>query len=142
MKNLKHFIIASLVIGCSIFVATSYGVTKEQVIKRYLNGLKKGDVKEILSLFEPNGTVISTSKGKLTAEKFYSAFLPHVTQAKVKLSNFYYSSASKDNIAAKFHFAFSLDDGKSEQGEFVDEFIFYPHTQKLSQVIMFENLKF
>ena len=115
---------------------------REQVTKQYIQDLQKGDYKDITQLFEKNGIVVSTSRGKFNAKEFFYSFLPNIASANTELHQFFISDTDIDRISARFHFSFKLKDGEEGNGEYVDEFIFSHNSTKLLAVYMFENLKF
>jgi hypothetical protein len=115
---------------------------REQVIRDYILDLEKADYQGITSLFTENGSVISTSRGKVLAYDFFYSFLPSIEQANTELHQTFKSSNNSNRYAARFHFNFKLKDGEEGDGEYVDEFIFENDSTKLISVSMFENLKF
>jgi hypothetical protein len=121
---------------------TSLKNDREQVVKNYILDLQKADYKDIVQLFEKNGIVISTSKGKVNAKDFFYAFLPNIVSAVTEIHQLFLNANDSNRVAARFHFAFKLKDGEEGQGEYVDEFIFADNSNQLSAVYMFENLKF
>jgi len=113
-----------------------------QVVKQYIIDLQKADYKDITRLFEKNGIVVSTSRGKVNAKDFFYAFLPNIQLASTQLNQTFMSDSDGNRMAARFHFIFKLKDGEEGSGEYVDEFVFSNNSSKLSSVYMFENLKF
>ena len=116
--------------------------SRKEVVKRYIMDLQKADYKDIAQLFEPNGIVISTSRGKANAKEFFYAFLPNVTSANTDPHQYYIGDTDANRIATRFHFSFKLKEGEEGNGEYVDEFVFSNNDTKLSAVYMFENLRF
>lgn len=143
--KIKQFIFAAsfitLITPHYVFAAPSC-ISKEEVAKRYLLDLAKADYKDIVRLFDKNGFVISTSRGKVNAKEFFYAFLPNVESAKTELHQIFTSQSDANRITARFHLTYQLKDGEKGNGEYVDEFIFDANSHKLSAVYMFENLKF
>ncbi len=115
---------------------------REQVAQQYIQDLQKADYKDITSLFEKNGIVISTSRGKVNAKDFFYAFLPEINSATTELHQIFINNIDKNRLTARFHFAFTLKDGEKGNGEYVDEFVFSENSTQLTAVYMFENLKF
>jgi hypothetical protein len=113
---------------------------REDITKQYVMDLQKADYKDIYQLFEKNGIVVSTSRGKVDAKEFFYAFLPEIQSAATEIHQTF-SGTDKNRLAVRFHFAFKLKDGSSGEGEYVDEFIFTENSNKLAAVYMFENLK-
>jgi hypothetical protein len=115
---------------------------RENVIKQYIMDLQQADVLDITGLFENNGTVVSTSRGKVLAQDFFSGFLPEIQSASTEIHQIFSNNTDKNRYAARFHFVFKLKDGEAGEGEYVDEFTFTNNSPKLTAVYMFENIKF
>ena len=115
---------------------------RHQVVAQYITNLKNADYKNMVQLFEKNGFVISTSRGKVNAKDFFYSFLPEVESATTETHQVFAEELDSNRLAARFHFTFKLKDGEKGEGEYVDEFIFTPNSSKLTAVYMFENLKF
>jgi hypothetical protein len=112
-----------------------------QAVQAYLKNLNDKDAKAIINLFESNGSVISTSKGKVKAAQFFNHFLPELSQSEVKIKQIYQSISDSNRMGAKFHFAYTMKNGERGEGEYMDDFLFRNNSDKLVQVEMFENLK-
>ena len=115
---------------------------RKKVMDRYIMDLQNADYKDIVQLFEKEGYVISTSKGNVNAKDFFFAFLPLIQNAKTEVHQGFYSDRDQNKYAVRFHFNFTLKDGETGDGEYVDEFSFTEGTSKLASVYMFENLNF
>jgi hypothetical protein len=115
---------------------------RAQVVNQYITDLKNADYHDITALFEKDGTVVSTSRGKVNAKDFFYSFLPEIKTADAALQKSYVSTDDINTVAARFHFSYTLKDGEKGDGEYVDEFMFTPDSAKLSAVYMYENLKF
>jgi hypothetical protein len=137
---LTLFTLSNSVIASQRNDSDSLDAQRQQAISQYVLDLQKADYKDINQLFEKNGTVISTSKGNVNAKDFFYGFLPEIVSAKTELHESFTSNNS--HYAVRFHFTFELKDGEKGDGEYIDEFIFTEHSEKLSAVYMFENLKF
>lgn len=115
--------------------------SREKIVKQYIMDLQKADYKDITQLFEKDGIVISTSRGKVDAKEFFYTFLPNISSAHTELRQYFVGVTDSDRTVARFHFNFKLKDGEEGHGEYVDEFIFSKNSTKLTAVYMFENLK-
>lgn len=144
---------SKIVFGIATFIIMTIGhaapdnsnmlsAKRGKVIKQYVMDLQKADYKHIVQLFEKNGIVISTSRGKIDAKEFFYSFLPNIDSANTDLHQIFNNDMNTDRMAARFQFKFKLKDGEEGNGEYVDEFVFANHSIKLSGVYMFENLKF
>lgn len=146
--------IRNMILGMSTFFAMTvcYAIQdvsgdalqifRELVIRKYVSDLQKADYKSIIQIFEKEGIVISTSRGKMNAKDFFSSFLPNIKSANTQLHQLFMGDVSDNHAMARFHFSFKLKDGEEGNGEYVDEFVFTDDSTKLSAVYMFENLKF
>jgi hypothetical protein len=140
-----------IILGCGVLLAmtTCYAknahdleTARQQVTRQYILDLQKADYKDISQLFEKEGNVISTSRGKVNAKDFFYSFLPNINSATTNLHQTFLNETDKNRLAVRFHFSFKLKDGEEGKGEYVDEFVFTNNSVKLSAVYMFENLKF
>ncbi|MGL5742022.1 MAG: hypothetical protein ACRCXC_05475 [Legionella sp.] len=111
----------------SIESISSFKMAREETVKEYILDLPKEDYQGISELFEENGQVISTSKGKVNAKEFFYSFLPEIESANTEFHQFFINNTDTNRYAARFHFNFKLRDGEQGDGEYVDEF-FLPIT--------------
>jgi hypothetical protein len=139
-KALSLFVILAFFYFSPSF-ASSLQQQRIHAIKQYLNNLQSKDVQGMLTLFTKDGTVVSTSKGKISAQKFFTGFLSELTDATVNLSQLFISIQNNNRLSARFHLTYKLKSGEEGQGEYMDDFTFLDHSSKLSQVYMFENVK-
>lgn len=117
-------------------------VTREAIVKQYIIALGQADYKTITALFEKNGEVVSTSRGKVNAKEFFYNFLPNIVIAHTNTHQYFIHPTDPNRVVARFHFDFKLKDGEEGEGEYIDEFVFNEKSNLLSAVYMFENLKF
>jgi hypothetical protein len=110
-----------------------------ETITLYLNSLQSLDAKTMNSLFDENGMVISTSKGKVEPRKFFNGFFSELKSANLKTSNVYKEIKDDDHYAARFHFSWVEKSGEAGGGNYMDDFTFAKNSNKLLQVFMFEN---
>lgn len=120
---------------------------RREAVKNYIQALEAHDADRMIQLFSKNGKVVSTSKGEVDATVFFTGFLPQVLNAQTELKQLFvgknpFFGANASRMAARFHLAFKLKDGEAGAGEYMDEFVFEEHSDKLAAVYMFENLKF
>lgn len=131
-------------------ITTTYGAihqdnlenAREAITKRYISDLGRADYKDIVQLFEQNGVVVSTSRGKVDAKEFFYGFLPNILSAKTVPHQSFRGSTDKNRFTVRFNFSFKLKDGDEGAGEYIDEFVFAKNSAKLAAVYMFENHKF
>lgn len=143
LKKISYLSITLLASNNVAIAATSTNLAekREQVIMRYIADLGKADSKDITTLFKKKAIVISTSKGEANAQAFFNAFLPTVASANTQLNQCFISTKDINRFAARFHLSFTLKTGEKDNGNYIDEFIFAPRSDKLSAIYMFENLK-
>ena len=115
---------------------------RSEIVTRYVADLGSANSQDIISLFEENGTVVSTSRGKMNAKEFFNAFLPQIANATTVINQTFYGVTDANHMSVRFHFSFKLKDGEAGEGEYIDEFVFKNNSVQLSEVIMFENTKY
>lgn len=148
IKHTAYIVMLALLVGSSAVVADQYDesnalpIERNKVIDQYINDLKKADYKDIVQLFEKNGVVVSTSRGRVNAKDFFYSFLQDIETASSELHQLFIGETNDNHFTARFHFTYKMKDGETGDGEYIDEFVFSGHSKKLSAVYMFENLKF
>jgi hypothetical protein len=127
-----------------------------KVIQNYVAALANHDAVAISQLFTSGGYVVSMSKGRVDARKFFGEFLPNIATAHSELHGYFrelnqtscgvnlkIESGCHPRLAAQFHFDYTMkDDPQPQSGEFVDIFEFEPSSNLLQAVYMFGNDKF
>ena len=134
--------LSNYAIGGEIYPSSDLNVERDQVVRQYILDLERADYQAISALFEEGGTVVSTSKGNLNAKDFFYSFLPNIQSATTEFHQAFISNVDNNRYAARFHFSFKQKDSETDDGEYLDEFIFSNNSAKLTSVYMFENLKF
>jgi hypothetical protein len=114
---------------------------RRDITTRYLQDLQNRDYRDITSLFDKNGYVISTGRGVVNAKEFFYAFLPNITSASTAAAQTFIGE-DHNRLAVRFEFNFTLKSGEAEKGVYMDEFIFAEGSTKLMAVYMFENTHF
>ena len=143
MRKLSKALLASALLATAV-TASANPVSNEQridVVKEYIQDLGAANANAIVSLFAPGGEVISTSQGRVSASQFFNSFLPEVDHAEVSIGKIYKSINDDDHYSASFHFSWTMSDGSTGSGNYVDEFMFKPESNKLVAAYMFENIK-
>lgn len=113
-----------------------------EIVNRYVDDLASANINDIVSLFDANGKVVSTSKRSMNAKEFFYAFLPEIKEATTVINQTFLGVTDNNRLAVRFHFTFKLKDGETGEGEYIDEFVFKENSTQLSEVIMFENNKY
>jgi hypothetical protein len=146
--NIKHipFIVLLSLFGTAAMAnqdnPAELRAKREHVIHQYIHDLGQADYNDITALFNDGGVVTSTSRGIINAQEFFTSFLSEIQTADTEFHQSFTSMEDSNHYGARFHFNFTLKDGETGDGEYVDEFIFADNSAKLTQVYMFENLKF
>lgn len=122
--------------------APTLNEARTEVVNRYVADLASANLQDIISLFDANGKVVSTSKGSMNAKEFFYAFLPEIKEAITVINQTFMGVTDTNRMAVRFHFTFKLKDGETGEGEYIDEFVFKNNSVQLSEVIMFENNKY
>ena len=122
--------------------APTLNEARTEIVNRYVADLGSANLEDIISLFDVNGTVVSTSKGSMNAKEFFYAFLPEIKEATTLINQIFMGVTDTNRMTARFHFTFKLKDGETGEGEYIDEFVFKNNSIQLSEVIMFENNKY
>lgn len=120
-------------------LANNLQIKREEAVKQYLMALNNKDINKISALFVNDGYVVSTSKGKINASKFFSEFLSELKSSKVEIFNLYKDPNDPNHYAARFHFSWLEKNGETGSGNYMDDFSFANNTNKLVTVFMFEN---
>lgn len=144
MSNLMRSLI--LILGVTLIMpakaADKLMEARLQTVRQYFWNIENKNVEGMSQLFVRNGTVVSTSKGKLPAKEFFAGFLPALNYAKATPSLSYIATNSNEHFAAQFHLNYKLKDGEEGGGTYMDDFLFAKNSNKLVSVAMFENTKF
>jgi len=120
---------------------------RHQTIERYLRALQTGSAGVMAEIFTANGTVKSTSVGNAPAVKFFNDFLPKIHSAELRIGSIYQvgvgynDNSERTQYGASFSYHWVLKDGSKGGGAYVDQFYFASMSNKLKQVIMYENLQ-
>ena len=94
----------------------------ERKVQEYLAALEAGDVERVVTLFEPDGQVISPFLGRMTAHEFF----PKVVE----------SAEGQPRAVGYFLYDWWLKDGSKVSFECADVFTFNPETGKISSLVI------
>lgn len=139
MKFARLILITLSLSTSHLAFAAQDDAARTQVVARYLADIQNADYKDITSLFEPNGIVVSTSRGKINAKEFFYSFLPDIQSARIDTHQVF---SGNGRLAARFYLTYTMKDGEKGAGEYMDEFVFSTNSSKLTAVYMFENSHF
>ena len=112
-----------------------------EVMDQYFKNMERGSADGMDQIFITNGEVASTSSGVVDASTFYHSFLPGIVEGRVTAGEPMQGIRNKNKWAVRFHFSYTMEDGSTGSGDYIDEFVFSPKTNLLRSVYMFENDK-
>ena len=112
----------------------------KEAVREYLSALETGDVIRIVSLFEPDGWVLSPFLGQLSALEFFPKVVDASSKTKLTVHDILISSEGHPRAVGYFHYDWWLKDGSKVSFECADVFTFNPKTGKiLSMVILYDT---
>jgi len=111
-----------------------------EAVREYLLALEAGDVARIVSLFEPDGWVLSPFLGRMTACEFFPKVVDASSGTKLTIHDILISSEGQPRAVGYFLYDWWLKDGSKVSFECADVFTFNPKTGKiLSMVILYDT---
>jgi len=111
-----------------------------EAVREYLLALEAGDVARIVSLFEPDGWVLSPFLGRMTACEFFPKVVDASSGTKITIHDILISSEGQPRAVGYFLYDWWLKDGSKVSFECADVFTFNPKTGKiLSMVILYDT---
>ncbi len=111
-----------------------------EAVREYLLALEAGDVARIVSLFEPDGWVLSPFLGRMTVREFFPKVVDASSGTKLTVHDILISSEGQPRAVGYFLYDWWLKDGSKVSFECADVFTFNPKTGKiLSMVILYDT---
>lgn len=111
-----------------------------EAVREYLLALEAGDVARIVSLFEPDGWVLSPFLGRMTVREFFPKVIDASSGTKLTVHDILISSEGQPRAVGYFLYDWWLKDGLKVSFECADVFTFNPKTGKiLSMVILYDT---
>lgn len=111
-----------------------------EAVREYLLALEVGDVARIVSLFEPDGWVLSPFLGRMTVREFFPKVVDASSGTKLTVHDILISSEGQPRAVGYFLYDWWLKDGSKVSFECADVFTFNPKTGKiLSMVILYDT---
>ncbi|AXT59859.1 nuclear transport factor 2 family protein [Aquimarina sp. AD10] len=92
---------------------------KEQVAKKYLSFLEKGEIDRVVDLFTDDGLVISPLYGTRPAKDFYKALAADTTESILTFDGLFFEKQS-NRISLLFDYDWKLKTGENVQFKVVD----------------------
>ncbi len=111
-----------------------------EIVQEYLLALEAGDVARIVSLFEPDGWVLSPFLGRMTTSEIFPKVVEASSETKLTVHDILVSSEGQPRAVGYFLYDWWLKDGSKVSFECADVFTFNPKTNKiLSMVILYDT---
>lgn len=93
-----------------------------EVVKSYLEALRRGSYEDIVRLFADDAVVVSPLYGRVRARDFYRELLEDTGRSEITLLNLFVCVDKSSVAAAHFRYTWTLRDGSSTSFECVDIF--------------------
>ena len=109
-------------------------------IRNYLSALEAGEVEKIVSLFEPDGWVLSPFLGQMSAREFFPKVAEASSDTKLTVHDILVSAEGQPRAVGYFRYDWWLTDGSKVSFEVADVFTFKPETGKIiSMIILYDT---
>ncbi len=105
-------------------------------VQEYLAALEAGDVERVVTLFEPDGRVISPFLGRMTARDFFPKVVEVSSGTKLTVHDILISDEGQPRAVGYFLYDWWLKDGSKVSFECADVFTFNPETGKISSLVI------
>ena len=108
----------------------------KEKVQEYLAALEAGDVERVVTLFEPDGRVISPFLGRMTAREFFPKVVEVSSGTKLTVHDILTSAEGQPRAVGYFLYDWWLKDGSKVSFECADVFTFNPETGKISSLVI------
>jgi hypothetical protein len=109
-------------------------------IREYLSALEAGDAGKIVSLFDPDGWVLSPFLGRMTARQFFPKVVASTSDTKLTVHDILVSTEGHPRAVGYFLYDWRLVDGSQVSFEVADVFTFNPRTGRIvSMIILYDT---
>lgn len=105
----------------------------ENLCKAYLAALNEGDLGKVLSLFTPDGVVVSPLYGTVAVEPFYRGLFADTSRSLTRLQHVF-EAREGNAVALHFHYTWTLKSGKVVEFECVDVFELAPARDRFAKL--------
>lgn len=105
-------------------------------VRAYFVALEAGDVPRIVSLFEPNGWVLSPFLGRMTAREFFPKVVAASSRTRLTVHDILISAEGLPRAVGYFLYEWWLKDGSKVSFECADIFTFDLKTGKISSMVI------
>jgi len=107
-----------------------------EAVREYFAALEAGDVERIVTLFEPNGWVLSPLLGQMTAREFFPKVVEASSGTKLTIHDVLISAEDQPRAVGYFLYDWWLKDGSKVSFQGTDVFTFNPETGKISSMVI------
>ena len=107
-------------------------MSKSEIGHKYLEHLEKGDIEEVIGLFNEDGIVVSPIYGTKKADIFYGELSNDTSNSKLRLKGIY-EQADSNNIALYFSYRWTLKNNEVVEFDCVD-IIELDHDNKIAKL--------
>ena len=107
-----------------------------EAVREYFEALEAGDVDRIVTLFEPNGWVLSPLLGQMTAREFFPKVVEASSGTKLTIHDVLISAEDQPRAVGYFLYDWWLKDGSKVSFQGADVFTFNPETGKISSMVI------
>ena len=108
----------------------------KEAVRQYLAALEAGDVERIVSLFEPDGWVLSPFLGRMAAREFFPKVVDASSGTKLTVHDILISAEGQPRAVGYFLYDWWLKNGSKVSFECADVFTFNPETGKISSMVI------
>ena len=108
----------------------------KEKVREYLAALEAGDVERVVTLFEPEGWVVSPFLGRMTAREFFPKVVEVSSGTKLTVHDILISAEGQPRAVGYFLYDWWLKDGSKVSFECADVFTFNPETGKISSLVI------
>ncbi|WP_298316078.1 nuclear transport factor 2 family protein [uncultured Aquimarina sp.] len=114
-------------------------MTKEEVAKKYLFFLEKGEMKNVVDLFTQDGVVESPLYGVLSAEEFYKALSEDTNSSKLRYDGLFFEK-NTNRISLLFDYVWELKNSKTVEFKVVDILELTPENKIKKLIIIYDTI--
>ena len=107
-----------------------------EAVREYFEALEAGDVDRIVTLFEPNGWVLSPLLGQMTAREFFPKVVEASSGTNLTVHDVLISAEDQPRAVGYFLYDWWLKDGSKVSFQCADVFTFNPETGKISSMVI------
>ncbi|MFD2562542.1 nuclear transport factor 2 family protein [Aquimarina rubra] len=94
-------------------------MTKEEVAKKYLSFLEKGEMDKVISLFTADGVVVSPLYGTLPAIEFYRKLSEDTSSSRLHFDGLFFEK-NTNRVSLLFDYVWTLKNNKKVKFKVVD----------------------